>query len=269
MVKRYGAHLAVAFAPISERAIFPNDGYISQSENSIASFSRDNPDVTFLFPLITQWSPEKFSSPNHVSREYTFLSSMRLGRAVGRLMTNPESFPTYASRHVGKPLSPIEHEITGPADLQLLRAAFAFYLYTQTLDENYEKLISRRVLELLKHDNAYQYMIEDARARNSLFAKKKVEIGFDLSQMRARPISISGISYCDEQPDTKWVQVDGTLNFTYRSAEAIPAPEPVKWPENSNIDIPLIREDGILKFDGYCPEMDSAIANLGDPVPVQ
>jgi hypothetical protein len=269
MVKKYGAHLAIAFAPVSQRAVYPNDNYIIQSEDSIAKFSQDNPDVKFLFPLITQWRPEKFGTPNHVSREYTFLSSMRLGRALGRLMTNPESFPTYNTRFVGDPLSNIRHEITGPADSQLLKAAFAFYLYTQTLDEDYEQLISRRVLELLKHDQAYQYMLEDARARKNLFAEKKIEIGFDMSQMRARPLSVSGMPHCDDRPETQWVQVDGILNFTFRSPESAPPPEPVRWPEGSNIYFPLIKEDGIFKFDGYCPESGLALANTGDPLPAQ
>jgi hypothetical protein len=265
MVESYGAHLAIAFAPISERAIFPTESHISESEAAMTRFSAAHPDVKFLFPIISRWHPEKFGQPNHVSREYTFLSSMRLGKALGRLIRDPNSFPTYMPNYRGRPLPHVTHEITGPADPQLLQSAFAFYLYTQTLDDRYKKLISRRVLDFLDHDQAYRYMMEDAAARLRLFAEKKIKLGFDLSQLRARPLTVSGMPVCHQRPETQWVQVDGVLNFTYRSPEASPPAEPVKWPEKSNIYFPLIKEDGIFKFDGYCPEAGAAISNRGDP----
>jgi hypothetical protein len=262
MVKRYGAHLAIAFAPISERAIFPNEVHISESEAAMAKFSRDNPDVKFLFPVISRWHPEKFGSPNHVSREYTFLSSMRLGKALRRLVTDPDTFPNYVPQYKPLPLSAVSHNFIGPADPHLLEAALAFYLYTQTLDERYAQLISQRVLRLLASDQAYRFMMEDARARMDLLAHSKIDIGFELSQMRARPISLSGMPFSDARPETLWVQVDGVLNFTYKSPDATLPPEPVRWPESSNIDIPLIKEDGVYKFDGYCPEEGPALSNL-------
>jgi hypothetical protein len=43
----------------------------------------------------------------------------------------------------------------------------------------------------------------------------------------------------------------------------------VAWPERAHIYIALIKEDGIFKFDGYCPESDLALANTGDPVLAQ
>jgi len=269
MVKSYGAHLAIAFAPISERVISPNETHISETEAAMARFSHDNSDVKFLFPAISRWHPEKFSRINHVSREYTFLSSARLGKALDRLITDPDSIPNYVPHYVARPLLPIIHQITGTADPQRLKSAFAFYLYAQTADESYKRLISRRVLALLEHDEAFQYMMEDARARARLFAENKIEIGFDFSQMRARPLSVSGLPHCNEQPETEWVQVDGVLNFSYKSPVAMPQPEPVKWPESANTYFPLIREDGILKFDGYCPETGLAMSNLGDPASAQ
>jgi hypothetical protein len=264
MVKSYGAHLAIAFAPISERAIFPTDRYIAEAETAMARFSRENPDVKFLFPLISRWHPEKFGTVNHISREYTFLSSMRLGKALGRLVSEPDSFPAYMPNYQPQPLPLIKSEITGPGDPALLESSFALYLYTQTLDEKYKRLISRRVLDLLEHDQAYQYMMEDARARLGMFAERKIEVGFDLSQMRARPLNVTGMPYCNQQPETQWVQVDGVLNFTYKSPDAVPPPEPVKWPETSHIYFQVIKEDGILKFDGYCPETGPALSNTGD-----
>jgi hypothetical protein len=43
------------------------------------------------------------------------------------------------------------------------------------------------------------------------------------------------------------------MTFTYKSPAAETA-EPVRWPETSHIFIPTIVEDGVRKFDGYCPE---------------
>jgi hypothetical protein len=266
MVKRYGAHLAIAFAPVSERAIFPGETHIAEAEAAMARFSKDNPDVKFLFPLISTWAPEKFGTANHVSREYTFLSSMRLGKALHRLIAEPDSIPSYTPRFKSISLPHVSHEITGPADPELPKAAFALYLYTQTADDKYRQLISRRVLALLDHDEAFQYMMEDTAARMRLFADKKIELGYDLSQMRARPLAVSGMPFCNQQPETYWVQVDGDLNFTYKSLEIGPVGAPVKWPESSNIYFPLIKEDGVYKFDGYCPESDLGLANTGDPI---
>ena len=85
-MKSYGATLAIAYAPISARALMPGDPAIPAAERELARFSKDHPEVKFLFPLIERWGPEKFGAANHVSREYTFLSSMRLGQAIGRLV---------------------------------------------------------------------------------------------------------------------------------------------------------------------------------------
>jgi hypothetical protein len=269
MVKSYGAHLAIAFAPVSERAIIPGESHIAEAEAAMARFSKDNPDVKFLFPFISTWGPEKFGTANHVSREYTFLSSMRLGKALHRLIADPDSIPNYTPHFKSISLPHVAHEITGPADPALLKAAFAFYLYTQTGDENYKMLISRRVLALLDHDEAFRYMMEDTDARLRMFADEKIELGYDLSQMRARPLKVSGMRFCNPQPETQWVQVDGVLNFTYKSQEIAPPPTSVPWPERTNIYFPLIKEDGIYKFDGYCPESNLGLVNTGDPILAQ
>jgi hypothetical protein len=266
MVKSYGARLAIAFAPISERAIAPNDRNIAAAEAAMARFSRDHPEVKFLFPLISRWYPEKFGQPNHVSREYTFLSSMRLGRALSRLVHDPDSIAQYTPRYRAQPLPAVEHNITGPSDNALLAGAFALYLYSQTANDDFRPLISRRVLDLLDHDEAFRFMMQDTRERMRLFAENGIEIGYEFSQMRARPLGVSGMPFCNQRSETQWVQVDGVLNYTYKSKEAAPPPEPVVWPESSNIYVALIKEDGVFKFDGYCPESDLALANTGDAV---
>jgi hypothetical protein len=229
----------------------------------MARFSRDHPEVKFLFPLITKWSPEKFGTANHISREYTFLSSMRMGKALERLITDPESIPPYTPRFGGQTAyPPITAVPTGPADPELLDSALAFYLYTSTLDQKYHQRISRRSLSLLEDDDSYRNMIDDKKRRAANLSAKKIKIGFDLSQLRARPVDITGVVHCNPRTDTQWIQVDGTIWFTYESPEAV-AREPVRWPETSHIFFPTIVEDGVRKFDGYCPEPPSALSNTG------
>jgi hypothetical protein len=50
-------------------------------------------------------------------------------------------------------------------------------------------------------------MMEHTRALLRFFADRKIEIGFDLSKMRARLLAVSGMLFCNERPE--WVQVDG------------------------------------------------------------
>ena len=262
MVRSYGARLAIAFAPFPERAIIPGDPNIAISEAAFARFNREHPDVKFLFPLITRWSSEKIGTSNHISREYTFLSSERTGKALARLVTDPASIPLYSPSFKGQqPYAPITFKPIGPPDPDLLKSALAFYMYTSTLDELYHDRISTRVLSLLSKEQAYQYMMEDARARMRVLADKRVKLGIDLSQLRATPVALAGMSYCGARPDTQWVHIYGVINFSY-SSPTITTTEPVRWPESSNILIPTIIEDGLRKFDGYCPEPSMADAAL-------
>jgi hypothetical protein len=63
----------------SRRTIKPRDTNAIEQERIIEQFQAENPDVAFLFPLVTAFGTEKFAMWNHISREYTFLSSRRLG----------------------------------------------------------------------------------------------------------------------------------------------------------------------------------------------
>ena len=98
MVRSYGAQLVVAFAPIQARGTVPADPLIPIADQALARFQREHSDVKFLFPLITRWGSEKFGMFNHISREYTFLSSERLGKALGRLISHPDSIPPYIAQ---------------------------------------------------------------------------------------------------------------------------------------------------------------------------
>jgi hypothetical protein len=260
MVNSYGAQLVVAFAPISARAVVPGDPNVPIADEALARFQHRRPEVKFLFPLITRWGVEKFGMYNHISREYTFLSSERVGKALGRLVRDPDSIPPFIPQFTDPgPYAPVTVKPQGPPDPALLRPTLAFYLYTSTDEPSYQQLISRRVLNLLADEPSYQYMMADAHARNASLARRSIKIDFDLSQLRATPVDIAGLPHCASRPDLLWVQLDGTMIFTYASPTAN-VREPVAWPQTSHIYLPTIVEDGIRKFDGYCPEpsMNSA-----------
>jgi hypothetical protein len=255
VVRSYGAQLVVAFAPMQARGPVPGDPYIPIAEQALDRFQREHPDVKFLFPLVTRWGSEKFGMYNHISREYTFLSSERLGKALGRLVTNPDSIPPFVAQFKDVGSYPaITAMPQGELDPNLLKPALALYLYTSTNDNSYRQLISKRVLDLLDNEPSFQYMMADASIRVGSLAKRNIKIGFDLSQLRATPVAITGLPHCYSQHGTQWVQLDGTMIFTYASP-TIESKEPVAWPSTSHVFIPTIVEDGIRKFDGYCPEL--------------
>ena len=254
MVRRYGAQLVVAFAPMPARSVLPADPNIPIAEQALVRFQREHPDVKFLFPLLTRWGSEKFGMFNHISREYTFLSSERLGKALGRLLKDADSIPPFkASFEDPGPYPPITATPLGPSDPALLEPALALYLHTSTDGASYQRLISKRVLDLLADEPAYRYMMEDAAARIGSLDRRNIEIGFDLSQMEATPVAVSGLPHCDSRADVQWIQLHGTMIFTYSSATR-GAREPVEWPAASHIYVPTVVEDGVRKFDGYCPE---------------
>ena len=256
MVRSYGAQLVLAFAPIPRRGIVPNDPFVVADDQAMKRFQREHPDVKFLFPLITEWGPEKFGMFNHISREYTFLSSERMGRAMARLIRNPDSIPPYTAMYRSEgPFPPIEVKSTGAPDPNLLAPALALYLYASTADPKYRDLLSKRVLDLLEQEPSFQYEMSDARVRIASLASRSIKIGFDLSQVRATPVNVQGWPHCGATSERKlqWVQLDGVMIFTYDSPTAH-SREPVQWPQSSNILVPTVIEDGVPKFDGYCPE---------------
>lgn len=255
-VRRYGAQLVVAFAPISRRAIAPDDANIIAADQALERFQREHPDVKFLFPLITPWGIEKFGMFNHISREYAFLSSERLGAALARLVRDPNSIPPYTAQFkLPAPHPPVRVRPLGPPDTALRSPALALYLYSSTDDPKYGELFSRRVADLLAKEPSFGYAMADLRARNASLAQRNIKLAFDLSEIRATPVEVTGLPHCSTpsgQP-IEWVQLDGTMIFTYE-APGYTTKEPVAWPQASHILIPTVVEDGVRKFDGYCPE---------------
>jgi hypothetical protein len=254
MVHGYGAQLAIAFSPFMERSAAIGDPNIPAAEEALARFQREHPDVKFLFPLITRWGSEKFGMYNHISREYTFLSSERLGKALAQLLTDPDSIKPFAPSYRDPGSYPaIEVKPMGLPDRKLLDGALALYLYASTADETYRRLISKRVLNLLDQEPAFRYMIEDERSLTASLARRGITVGLNLLGLQATPVAVNGMSFCSAGPDVQWAQLDGNIFFSYKS-ETIDTSGPVPWPVSSHVLIPTVVEDGVPKFDGYCPE---------------
>jgi hypothetical protein len=135
----------------------------------------------------------------------------------------------------------------------MLDAAMAFYMYAATADESYKSRISKRTLDLLLRDPAFEFMMEDTRKRIAVLARNDAKLLYDTSQLKGTPINVSGMSHCNRDPGVGWVHVHGTMNFGYQSpGKNLKAP--VSWPTTSHIFIPTVVEDGVRKFDGFCPE---------------
>ena len=261
MVRSYGAKLVIAFAPMPARFLNPNDHNVVVADHALARFQQAHPDVKFLFPLLTPWGSDKFGMFNHISREYTFLSSERLGEGLARLIQHPETIPPYVAQVPTRrpPYPAIVVKPMGPEDPKLLDGALALFRYTTTINDADWQLVSSRVRQALLDDPAFGFMMADAKARAASLAKRRIKLGIDLSQMHAIPVAVSGLPFCDARPDVQWVQVYGTMIFKFDSPTA-PPPEPVSWPQASSILYPTIVEDGVRKFDGYCAE--PSMANL-------
>src|SRR5207253_637942 len=86
-------------------------------------------------PSTTRWGEEKFGMYNHVSREYAFLSSERLGAALAGLLRDPDSIPPFTAQLKDTGTYPaIVAKPLGPPDPTLLKPALALYLHTSTGD---------------------------------------------------------------------------------------------------------------------------------------
>jgi hypothetical protein len=55
----------------------------------------------------------------------------------------------------------------------------------------------------------------DAQERIASLTRRHIQIGFDLSQLRATPIDAKGLNPCDATSGTQrqWVRLDGTMIF--------------------------------------------------------
>jgi hypothetical protein len=254
MVKSYGAELVIAFAPYPASAFEPKDDNLGATERELERFQSENADVKFPFPYITAFSREKFAQFNHIAREYVFLSSSRLGAALDQVIRDPGSLPQFHPADTHPPRAPdVEFRSTGPADQALVDAAMSYFLYAATADESYRDLISSRVLDLLDHNQAFRFMMQDTKERIVKLGMQGITLGYDLSGLQGVPVGVENLPHCDARADVQWVHLQGTVNYTYASP-ITRSTEPVSWPASSHLFVPTVMENGVRKFDGYCPE---------------
>jgi hypothetical protein len=256
MVKSYGAELVIAFAPFPAGSFNPQDENVGATEREFERFQMENADVKFLFPFITAFSSEKFGQFNHIAREYVFLSSSRLGAALDKVIRDPASVSPFhpAKAHPTAPPQ-VEFHQTGSSDSNLRNAAMSYFLYTATADERYRELISSRVLDLVDHNQAFRFMMQDTRERGIKLGMRGITLSYDITGLQAIPVEIHNLPHCNASVDIQWVQLGGTVNYSFASTSPIAqSTEPVAWPESSHLFVPTVLENGVHKFDGYCPE---------------
>lgn len=256
MVKSYGAELVIVFAPISPRIVSPNDTATRAAlAKEFDRFERENPDVHILTPFLTEFGAEKFAQFNHIAREYSHLSSARLGGVLQELILHPDRKPKLAAEFEPPAVyPPVKWTVRGAADRSLRDAAMAYFLYTATGDESYRAQISKRVLDIIDKEQTFGFAMQDTHERLAMFAAKNIKLSYDLSQLDALPIDLSGMPQCGEgREGTQWVMLGGVVNYKIESPD-FQRTEPVQWPVASKLFVPTIVEDGARKFDGYCPE---------------
>jgi hypothetical protein len=257
MVRSYGAKLVIVFAPVPAYSFKPADADELALRLALARFQSSFPDVEFLTPLITTFSDEKFGMFNHVSREYTFLSSARLGIALRTLFDHnapdQKSILQQSVNDGRRSISVNWHPLAIP-NPAALRAGTAFYMYAATTDDTYRDRISKRVLGELSKEQAFNFMIQDARRRVADLRQKNIAFGFDLSGLEAEPVEVSGLTHCNTNQNIQWVHIAGVIKFHIQS-QHFSGEESIRWPSESNILIPTVVEDGVQKFDGYCREL--------------
>jgi hypothetical protein len=256
MVRGYGAKLIVVFAPVPAYSFKPADADELALRRALTRFQSSFPDIEFLTPLITTFSDEKFGMFNHISREYTFLSSARLGMALRALIDHrePDQGRIFQqAENDGRRSISVNWRPLATHDPAALRAATAFYMYAATTDEFYRKFISERVLNELRQEQAFNFMLQDTRERLIDLRKKNITFRFDLSGLEAEAVEVTGLTHCNANQSIQWVHISGAIKFNIQSKQ-FSSEEPVNWPSTSNILIPTVIEDGIPKFDGFCRE---------------
>lgn len=259
MVEKYSAKLIVVFSPVPQQLLVRDDANAKIAEQAVASFQQHHPDVKFLFPFITTFSSDKFAQFNHAAREYSFLTSKRLGLGLRKYFRDPASITALAVSHEEAPPTPKpEVQSRSGDDSALKDAAMSFFLYTATTEPRYRQQISRRVLALLDDDEAFGFMMDDATAKLELLARSKAKLSYNLDALKAMAVDVSNVSHCNAgDPSLQWVQLSGSVAYDYADPTHLSS-APVTWPAASYIIVPTIIEDGVRKFDGYCLEPSMA-----------
>jgi hypothetical protein len=252
LCQRRGVQLFIVFAPMPWTTI-RDDGHLYNAEKRLEEFQVLHPEVKILTPLVTPWGPEKFGNFNHVSREYVFESSERMGTLLAAAIADPESVKPFKPSWKSQAFKiPTAIRAQGPATEEQKTAALAFYLYTATADEQYRRYLSARVQTALKQRPSFGWMMDDTRERIAFLAGDGIALGYDPARIKAERVTVHNGDYCGAARGVEWIRLSGAMSFSYRSLDRSTT-EPVAWPEASQIVIPIIRENGAYRFDGYCP----------------
>ena len=253
MCRQRHVRLFVMFNPMPWHAI-ANDENLKTAEIELTKFQNMNPDVIFLTQqLVVPWDPAKFGMYNHVSRDSVHESSGRMGRALEKAIYTPESMMRFhpAWRPQEFPF-PRNIKKIGLATEVQKNAALAYFLYTATFDPTYEKHMSGRVRAELLGNTDFRLLKEDEEARLEYLAKKKITLDYDTSQINAEVVTLQNGIHPSRVHNTKWIRLSGIMQFGLHSPTHNVI-EPVVWPEESNIIIPVIEEGNGYKYDGYFP----------------
>lgn len=252
LCRKNNVKLFVMFNPVGWQTIV-DDANLHIAEQRLNEFQEQNPDVIFLTrQLLNPWDPAKFAMFNHVSREYVFESSARMGQALEKAIYKPELVRPFDSHWQPQEFKiPTELKSKGPAGEEAKQAALAFYLYTATADTAYLDNISERVKHVLAKNQPFQWMMQDTKELSQSLASEKIALRYDASKLNAEKLEVKNGYYCgDKKPE--WIRISGTMQF-FLDSPSNNVVEPVEWPASANIIIPIIREGNTWKFDGYCP----------------
>ena len=255
LCRSYGVTPIIAFQPM---AWSPSllDPEVKEAIAALERFSAASPDVKFLFPYITIWDPAKFAMFNHAAREYVHLTSGRLGSALAEFFKDPTARRPFevGAFSTTPPPAPAAKPVR-PATAEEKNAALAYYMYTATADESYRQAISARNLGLMAADPDFAAMMEATRVRLRLLRSHadKIELGYDVSALQADIVGAINLPTCGSPERLLWVQLSGSVGYSFRS-NYMNTDASVGWPRASLIVIPIVNEQGIPKFDGYCAE---------------
>jgi formylglycine-generating enzyme len=257
MCKEKNVRLIISFNPIGWQHFNDRDEDVQRVFKELERVQIAFPDVWILNHPITIWEPVKFGMYNHIAREYSHLSSARLGKALSLLISHPESYQPFDAGVAMSKIAPspkVEIRASGvDASLEQKKAAMAFFLYAATGNIEYRLLLSKRSIKLLEDDDAFKFMIWDNKTRLDSLAWEGINFDYDLKNLRGVVVYVSNGQRCVDKNSDLWIRLDGSIKYTMKiKDETIEAP--VKWSSNNNIFVPIIFEDGQWKFDGYCRE---------------
>jgi len=251
LCRRHGVKLFIMLNPTPWNISFGPKN-LEIVERDIMAFLKENPDVTFLTDkVITHWDQVKFGNNNHVSRTYVHQTSARMGEALEKAIFYPDTLPPFAPQKQRKFSIISDIEVLGAASAEQTSAALSYYFYTATGEKKYWRLLSSRVKALLASEKAFNWMMEDTLERTRFLEEQGVTLTYDPEKIVGDIVTAKGTFYCGKDKNVVWVRISGKLLVGLQGPQN--SSSVVKWPKESALLIPLIKEGGHYRFDGYCP----------------